>query len=56
MVLDENGQTWMIDTAHPGPGWYPGTEHSNIPPALPVPLSEVKFWTGTTLITQDNVA
>jgi hypothetical protein len=43
-VLDEDGIVWYID---PDTGWYQS-------PALPVPVSQVKFWTRYSLVTFDH--
>ena len=56
LVLDEYGETWLINDDHTGTGWFRYSERSEFPPNLPVPASQVKLWSGGVLVTQDNVA
>jgi hypothetical protein len=46
-VLDDNGDTWGV---HMSGYWEP---ESDLPP-LPVPVQDLKFWSGTCIVTQDN--
>ena len=48
-VLDENGVVWLIDVPS---GWRDDISA----PSLPVPVSQVKFWTPNMFITYDNHA
>jgi hypothetical protein len=45
-VLLDNGEVWSLD----GSGW----QRSSPPAALPVPISQIKFWTRTGIITTSN--
>jgi len=55
-VLDSNGDTWLIVYDHTATGWVPIVERIDFPAELPVPVEQVKLWSGGSLITQDNVA
>ncbi len=60
LALDEFGRTWVIELKDPdgtfNPKWVPAEERFSIPNELPAPVSNIKFWSHGSIITQDGYA